>query len=82
MLHDLEKRVEVLSDALDGVKLSMRRLVLAEPWVEEALTSRRCRAGNESMMAPSGLPNRSASALEVPAAYEAFRWVRRAAVSS
>src|SRR6185436_8777982 len=39
MLHDLEKRVEVLSDALEGVKLSMRRLVLAEPWLEEALIS-------------------------------------------
>src|SRR5688500_11743045 len=39
MMHDLEKRVEVLSDALEGVKLSMRRLVLAEPWVEEALSS-------------------------------------------
>ena len=37
MLHDLEKRVEVLSDALEGVKLSMRRLVLAEPWLEEAI---------------------------------------------
>src|SRR4051794_20606575 len=39
MLHDLEKRVEVLSDALEGVKLSMRRLVLAEPWLEEATAS-------------------------------------------
>jgi hypothetical protein len=38
MLHDLEKRVEVLSDALEGVKLSMRRLALAEPWLEEAPT--------------------------------------------
>ena len=34
MLHDLEKRVEVLSDALEGVKLSIRRLVLAEPWLQ------------------------------------------------
>src|SRR5215204_1856093 len=39
MLHDLEKRVEVLSDSLEGVKLSMRRLVLAEPWLEQAITS-------------------------------------------
>src|SRR3954452_14844286 len=39
MLHDLEKRVEMLSDALEGVKLSMRRLVLAEPWLEQAITS-------------------------------------------
>ena len=37
MLHDLEKRIETLSDALDGVRLSMRRLVLAEPWLEEAI---------------------------------------------
>jgi len=39
MLYDLEKRVEVLSDALEGVKLSMRRLVLAEPWLEQATES-------------------------------------------
>ena len=64
MLHDLEKRVEVLSDALEGVKLSMRRLVLAEPWVEDAITSHV--AEQPSPMAPYGLP-----APEQPAPNEA-----------
>jgi hypothetical protein len=37
MLHDLEKRVEVLGNALEDVKLAIRRMALAEPWREQSL---------------------------------------------
>jgi hypothetical protein len=55
MLHDLEKRVEVLSDALEAVKLSLRRIVMAEPWLEEAMVK------NGAEAAPTPLRSISAS---------------------
>src|SRR5262245_28784803 len=39
MIHDLEKRVEVLSDALEDVKQVMRRLVIAGPWLSHTAVS-------------------------------------------
>jgi hypothetical protein len=36
MLHELEKRVEVLGNALDEVKLAVRRIATAEPWAAGA----------------------------------------------
>jgi len=69
MLHDLEKRVEVLSDALEGVKLSMHRLVLAEPWVEEAISSHA--AEQPSPIVQASLPDADqAAAYEREAARE------------
>jgi hypothetical protein len=35
MLHDLEKSVEQMSDALDGVRMAVRRLVMAEAWLPQ-----------------------------------------------
>lgn len=62
MLHDLEKRVEVLSDALEAVKLSMRRLVLAEPSLQQSASS----------LAPPALEAAYATPPEQPAAPEAL----------
>src|SRR6476620_1411225 len=67
MLHDLEKRVEVLSDSLEGVKLSMRRLVLAEPWLEQAITS----FAAEQPEHPAHSEPIAMAELEQPPAYEA-----------
>src|SRR3954452_17721713 len=67
MLHDLEKRVEVLSDSLEGVKLSMRRLVLAEPWLEQAISS----FAAEQPEHPAHLKPVSVAEPEQPVAYEA-----------
>jgi hypothetical protein len=35
MLHDLEKSMEQLSDAVDGVRMSVRRIVMAEAWLPQ-----------------------------------------------
>jgi hypothetical protein len=63
MLHDLEKSVELMSDALTAVHMSVRRIVMAEAWLPQ-------KGAEPAPVASAPEPPVAAAASEEPPAVE------------